>query len=82
MVGAKKGSFRNITEVTESDMRNILTVRIEYASLTLRIILIHAPQETDNIGDREDFFNELATQVERGANSEDVVVVMGDFNAR
>ena len=82
MICAKKGTFNGVKEVTETEMRCFLTVRITYTNLTLRIILLHAPQETDSSESREDFFNELSTQVERGLDSEDVIVVVGDFNSR
>ena len=39
-------------------------------------------QETEKLEIREDFFEELATQVERAITSSDTVFLVGDFNAR
>ena len=82
MIGIKNGTFTNIEDVTESELRNIFTVKITYHHLIVRIILIHAPQETEKIEVRENFFEELSTQVERGITSSDTTIVIGDFNAR
>ena len=63
-------------------MKNILTVKIQYPDITVRVILVHAPQETEKLEERSDFFNEFAEQVERGTTSGDTMIVVGDFNAR
>ena len=82
MIAAKIGSFKTIKEITESEMKNIMTVQIEYPHMTIRIILVHAPQETAVLEDRSDFFNEVAEQIERCQNSGDKMVLLGDFNAK
>ena len=82
MVGAKLGSFLDIEDVTNNTFTNILTVRIKYKMVNMRIITLHAPQETEKLEERSDFFDEIATQVERGVNAGDTLVVLGDFNAR
>ena len=82
LIGVRIGSYVKMQEVTESEWKNILTIQIEYPNFTARIILTHAPQETDKAEDRENFYEEMMTQVERGETSGDVVVVVGDFNAR
>ena len=64
MVAAKKGTFKLIDEVTQSDLRSILTVRIGYHNVTVRIVLVHAPQEGDPLEDRINFFEEIAIQIE------------------
>ena len=82
MIGVKKGTFCNMQDVTETDLKNLFTVRISYQNFVLRIILIHAPQETEKVDVRQEFFDELATQVERGLTSSDTTIVVGDFNSR
>ena len=82
MVAAKKGTFKLIDEVTQSDLRSILTVRIGYHNVTVRIVLVYAPQEGDPLEDRIDFFEEIAIQIERSETAGDMLVLLGDFNAR
>ena len=82
IVGARKNSFNTIREITDTEMKNIMTVRIEYPKFNVRIIVAHAPQETAKKEDRTDFFEELMVQIERGESSDDHVLVVGDFNAR
>ena len=82
MVGVKAGTFCDFQDVTESEWDNIFTVRIMYTNFTLRVILVHGPQEKEKSEERENFFEELATQVDRGFTSGDRVVVIGDLNAR
>ena len=82
MVGVRKGSFTAIREVTDTELDNLLTVKITYPSVTVRIIMGHAPQETDPLELRQEFYEELAVQVERCITSGDELVVVGDLNAR
>ena len=81
MVGVKAGTFCDFQDVTESEWYNIFAVRIIYTNFTLRVILVHGPQEKEKSEERENFFEELATQVDRGFTSGDRVVVIGDLNA-
>ncbi len=82
MVAVKAGTFRSVEEVTKSDYKSILTVRIAYLKDTVRVILLHAPQESDPLEERMDFFEEVTTQVERCITAGDKLVLLGDFNAR
>ena len=61
---------------------NIMTVRIEYPKVNTRIIVAHAPQETDKSETRAEFFEELSVQVERCKTSGDELIFVGDLNAR
>ena len=79
MVAARYGTFQNADRVTRSDYDNILAVRIEYKNTTIRLITLHAPQESDNLEERTDFYNEVTTQVERGVTAGDKVVVVAGF---
>ena len=82
LVAVKEGSFKKMDDVTESELRNIMTVRIEFPEMTVRLIIVHAPQETEKLETRTDFFDEVATQIERGNTSSETVIVLGDFNAK
>ena len=82
MLAVKMGSFKALEEVTQSELRSILTVRITYKNDTLRVVTLHAPQESDPAEERTDFFEEVAIQVERAVTAGDKLLVLGDFNAR
>ncbi len=82
MIAVRNGTFRSVEEVTQCELQNILTVRIRYLKDTARVILAHAPQETDPLEERTDFFEELAVQVERCVTAGDKMVLLGDLNAR
>ena len=41
MIGVKKGTFFNMQDVTETDLKNLFTIRISYQNFVLRIILIY-----------------------------------------
>ena len=82
MIAVRKGSYKGMSEITQCDLDNIMTVKIEYQEVTLRVIICHAPQETAKYEERADFFNELAVQVERCTTSGDTMILVGDMNAR
>ena len=82
LLGARKGSFNSISEVSDTEMKNIMTVKIVYPTFTLRVIIAHAPQETDKAETRLEFFEELSIQVERSQISGDELIILGDFNGR
>ena len=82
LVGVRKGSFNIMREITETELQSIMTVRIEYPKMNVRVIVVHAPQEKEKKELRDEFFEEVLVQVERGVTSEDKVIIVGDFNAR
>ena len=82
LVAVKHRTFQSIEEITNSDLPNIFTVRIKCKNEYIRVITLHAPQETDGVEDRTNFYEALATQVERCEDSGDKLIVLGDFNAR
>ena len=53
-----------------------------YPSLNLRVIVGHAPQETDPVEKRQEFYEELSVQIERCLTSGDELIVLGDLNVR
>ena len=82
LVGVREGTFEAVREVTESPLKNIMTVQIVYPTVKIRLIVAHAPQESCNGEKRVEFFEELAVQIERSTTSGDVTLILGDFNAR
>ena len=81
LVAVKKGNHKSMDEITDTELKNVMTVRIEFEKLYVRVIVGHAPQETEKAEIREEFFEELSIQIERGLDSGDVLIVVGDFNA-
>jgi exonuclease III len=85
LVAAREGSFTSIEKMTgesEDGEKNVLAVQIKYPNLTMRVIVGHAPQETDKPDDRERFFESLKVEVERGQLNGEKIIVMGDMNGR
>lgn len=82
IVAAKLGTFNTIQWIFESDRRNIATAEITYPEDTLRVIVVHGPQEDALQEEREDFFNDLKAEVERCVSSSSRLLLTGDFNAR
>ena len=80
--GVKEGTFRTVRELTESELKNVLTVKVEYARCNLRVIIGHAPQGNEKVETRAEFFEEMCVQIERAVSSGDEILLLGDFNAR
>ena len=81
-IAVKYQTFKSVLDVTNSSHQNILTTRIEMASMAIRIILGYAPQETENSEAREGFFTELEVEVTRSKLNGDIPLVIGDLNAK
>ena len=82
LIAVRKGTAKSIKEITETELKNIMTVRIEYPCMSIRVVVVHGPQETDKCETRAEFFEELSVQVERCLTSGDELVCVGDLNAR
>ena len=78
----RKGSYKSMNEITQCELKSILSIRIEFQQCTLRIILGHAPQESATLEERETFFSELTQQVERCITTGEKMILVGDLNAR
>ena len=62
LVAAREGTFISMDNVTASssdEEKNILAVQIKYPNRSIRVIVAHAPQETDKQETRENFFQNL-----------------------
>ena len=82
LVAAKKDSFNTIEMIYESEERNIATVEICYPNDTVRIIVVHGPQEEAPQENRQEFYEDLMSEVERCVSSGNRLMLVGDFNAR
>ncbi len=82
MIGVRKGSFKSIREVTDTELKSILSVRIVFPEVNVRVVVAHAPQVNAKTEERLEFFEEMSVQIERAISSEDACIVVGDFNAK
>ncbi len=84
LIAVKEKSFKSIRDVSDitNEEKNIMVVRIDYSSVVLRVIVVHAPQETEKQDVRDEFMEELSVQIERGVSSGDDTILLGDLNAR
>ena len=81
-IAAKKGWFSEFLEVSTSINKNITVGRLKIGSHTLRIILGYAPQETADEELCEDFFTDLAIEVQTAVSNNETPVLLGDMNAK
>ena len=81
LVAAREGTFKSIELLSEIN-NQIVTVQIVYPNTTVRIILVHGPQEDDKLEERKVFYEELAVEVERCRSAGEIPIVLGDLNAK
>ena len=83
LIGIKRNTFRSTLNVTSSDNRNILAVRISVSErLAYRVILAYGPQETESLEVREGFITEVSVELQNCSDNSDVPILLGDFNAK
>ena len=82
VVAVKHNTFKAVREVTESQLKTIIAVRLSTGTSNFRVILGYAPQETADDDDREKFFNEIELEIKNCIEAGDSPLVLGDFNAR
>jgi exonuclease III len=82
LIAARQGTFTSIEEVKSDNFNNIFGARIKYINETVRLVVVHGPQESDSVETRTAFFEEIAVQVERCDMAGDQLILLGDFNAR
>ena len=78
----KLQTFKSALDVTSSALEDIVVVRVEMAHCTVRIILGYAPQETDLVEVREQFFTELEIEIAKCKLVDELPIVVGDLNAK
>ena len=82
VIAAKCGNFSSFIEVTETDNEEIVTGRLKYGEQQIRIIAVYGPQETADKEIRQEFYNELNIEIERGWYLDEEILVVGDFNGK
>ena len=78
----RRNTFKSILDVTSSTIDDIIVVRIEMATDTVRVILGYAPQENDKTETREEFFTELEMEIAKSKMADELPLVVGDMNAK
>jgi exonuclease III len=78
----KKNTFKSVLDVTSSTIKDIIVVRIEMSNSVVRVILGYAPQETEGIETRDEFFTELEIEVTKCKMVDELPIVVGDLNAK
>ena len=81
LVAVREGTFESIERISEGNDQ-LITVRVVYPNITIRIIAVHGPQEDDSIENRELFYEAVAVELERCRTNEECPLVLGDFNAK
>ena len=82
LLAIKEGTFVSAEKISESNDKNILTSKVVYPQCTMRFIIAHGPQETDNNEIKNEFYESLMVEIEKGKASDDNVMILGDMNAR
>ena len=81
-IGIKLQTFKSVLDVTSTDLQDIVAVRISMETCTVRVILGYAPQETETVEVRENFFTEMEIEVAKCKMEDEIPLVIGDLNAK
>ena len=82
LLAIREGTFKSAEKISESNEKNILTARVSYPECTVRFILAHGPQESEEADKKNEFYESLMIEIERGKASDDNMIILGDMNAR
>ena len=82
LVAVKEGTYQTAEKIFESERRNLATIEITYPEDTMRVIVVHGPQEDAPHDEKDEFFVDLKAEVECCASSNSRMLIAGDFNAR
>ena len=83
LIGIKKNYFRSYLDVTSSEDKNILAVRVTVSDqLAYRIILAYGPQETESLEVRESFITEVSVELQHCNDNSEIPILLGDLNAK
>ncbi len=82
IIAAKKDVYSLFLDVSSSDNKNIIAGRIKIGNHILRIVLGYAPQETEDEEACEDFYTDVAVEVQKGVINGEYPVLVGDMNAK
>ena len=82
VIAVKNNTFRTVLDVTNSQLKTIISVRLSTGTYNIRVILGYAPQEDEDETIREEFFDELELEIKLCIQSGDIPLLVGDFNAK
>ena len=71
-----------VLDVTNTENKNILAARVKMTANAIRIIAGYAPQETETVELREQFFNDLESEIMKCEMDGEIPLVIGDMNAK
>ena len=66
LLGVRKGTFVSMRDITDAEIKTLMTIKIEYPKFNLRVIVVHAPQETEKHETRLEFFEEMSSTGRKG----------------
>ena len=70
----KHNTFKTVRDVTNSQLKTILAIRVCSGTTNIRVILGYAPQETDDEAVRVLFFNELELEIKMCVENGDLPI--------
>ena len=82
LLAIKEGTFISAEKISESNEKNILTSKVIYPQCSMRFIIAHGPQETEDNEIKNEFYESLMVEIEKGKASDDNLVILGDMNAK
>ena len=82
LLAAKRGTFQTTEIIFESESKQIATFEVTYPEESLRVIVVHGPQEDSSNDEKEEFYIDLQAEIQRSIESESLMVIVGDFNAK
>ena len=82
LLAAKQGTFQTTEIIFESESKQIATFEVTYPEESLRMIVVHGPQEDSSNDEKEEFYIDLQAEIQRSIESESLMVIVGDFNAK
>ena len=68
--------------IDEGDNAEFISVRLCSQPSSIRLILSYGPQEKESENKRTDFYESLSIQIQRAQMEGDMVILVGDFNAK
>ena len=68
--------------IDEEDNAEFISVRLCSQPSSIRLMLSYGPQEKESENKRTDFYESLSIQIQRAQIEGDMVILVGDFNAK
>ena len=82
LVAVRNNTASSVKETTFGCNQNILAVEVAFGKLVFRVILCYGPQEEYSVDERNEFYDDLAIEIENSFMNNSIPMIMGDFNAK